>query len=527
MAATFIDNQFTTGTSNGTTVPVTMPPDVSTGDALTAILRFGDVDTFYDFYTSGAGSFAPPAGWTIVATAFVAGIFLTAYAKVADGSESGTTVNFSYGVGNGVAGTRHKYVAVVHQMSGVDSFNVPDSVSGVEGVWAQAGFSGSATAVITDFPGDALVLAAMSRATTTWTNATDREAETLDVSSEDGLGNNIKLDVSDVLDTSGASDRVLAFSGFCQGVAVGWNFTAPVLASHWEIRRVAQAGTSDEVDAVALSDDTPLPIDTTGDPGVGLEASRDDHVHAHEAAHIQHDTTWAAKGDLIAGTANDTAAVLPVGTNDWVLTADSGETTGMKWAAGGGGGGGIQYETDPQVGDWLYVETAEVETTGGPGLGTPLQSVHVKATDYDVTTDEGEYTGGGTILLEATDAEGVHSSSVTARANAVTADAVRAAVLQQSDVADSFKYAAVQAFRGGLYQYAFVGLTDLGLPNSEVAGMMFDTDGDYAFLLEDNTKSLVVYAWNGVDNYVPIMRLDGSGNLQIAGTLTENWDGTP
>jgi hypothetical protein len=47
----------------------------------------------------------------------------------------------------------------------------------------------------------------------------------------------------------------------------------------------------------------------------------------------------AAKGDLIVGTANDTAAVLTVGTNDFVLTAASGETTGLKWAAGGAGGG--------------------------------------------------------------------------------------------------------------------------------------------------------------------------------------------
>jgi hypothetical protein len=46
----------------------------------------------------------------------------------------------------------------------------------------------------------------------------------------------------------------------------------------------------------------------------------------------------AAKGDLIVGTANDTAAVLTAGTNDYVLTAASGEATGLKWAAAAGGG---------------------------------------------------------------------------------------------------------------------------------------------------------------------------------------------
>jgi hypothetical protein len=44
-----------------------------------------------------------------------------------------------------------------------------------------------------------------------------------------------------------------------------------------------------------------------------------------------------AKGDLIAATAADTPARLAVGANGTVLTADSAEATGLKWAAAGGG----------------------------------------------------------------------------------------------------------------------------------------------------------------------------------------------
>jgi hypothetical protein len=49
-------------------------------------------------------------------------------------------------------------------------------------------------------------------------------------------------------------------------------------------------------------------------------------------------TAIDAKGDLIAGTGADAFARLGVGSNGQVLTADSGETTGLKWATASSGG---------------------------------------------------------------------------------------------------------------------------------------------------------------------------------------------
>ena len=48
-----------------------------------------------------------------------------------------------------------------------------------------------------------------------------------------------------------------------------------------------------------------------------------------------------AKGDLMVGTAADTAARLAVGTDTYLLTADNSEVTGLKWAAPAAGGGKV------------------------------------------------------------------------------------------------------------------------------------------------------------------------------------------
>lgn len=53
-----------------------------------------------------------------------------------------------------------------------------------------------------------------------------------------------------------------------------------------------------------------------------------------------------AKGDIIAATAADTVARLAVGTNGQVLTAASGQATGLQWTTAAGVAAGTPYEVD-------------------------------------------------------------------------------------------------------------------------------------------------------------------------------------
>ena len=72
-----------------------------------------------------------------------------------------------------------------------------------------------------------------------------------------------------------------------------------------------------------------MAVNNLNTPGVGIQPSLID-----------------AKGDLLVGTADDAIDRLGVtGTTGAVLTADAGETTGLKWAAAGSVGGLVHIET--------------------------------------------------------------------------------------------------------------------------------------------------------------------------------------
>jgi len=105
-------------------------------------------------------------------------------------------------------------------------------------------------------------------------------------------------------------------------------------------------GTTSNLGAVQLSDSTSSTSTTLAATANAVKTTYDLANGAIPKALID------AKGDLIAGTAADTAGRLAVGTDYKILTADSTESTGMKW-----------------TGDWISYTPTWTASTTNPAIG--------------------------------------------------------------------------------------------------------------------------------------------------------------
>jgi len=93
----------------------------------------------------------------------------------------------------------------------------------------------------------------------------------------------------------------------------------------------------------------------------GIEASADvtDATNVNSAGAVMN-SDLDGKGELLVGDGSGDPSALAVGTNNYVLTADSNEATGVKWAAASGGISDVVSDTSPQLGGNLDVNGNDI-----------------------------------------------------------------------------------------------------------------------------------------------------------------------
>ena len=153
-----------------------------------------------------------------------------------------------------------------------------------------------------------------------------------------------------------------------------------------------------------------------------------------------------AKGDIIAATAADTVARLAVGANDTVLTADSSEATGLKWATAGG----LDPFLIPEVAG-SYVKRAQSGTASNntiiPITTTFYFPVFLPTASYDrISMRSGAYVGTATVRMGL-----YNASSTTGLPTTVVFDA---GTVSPSATDTNYEITISQSLTAGYYYMA-------------------------------------------------------------------------
>ena len=142
-------------------------------------------------------------------------------------------------------------------------------------------------------------------------------------------------------------------------------------ADHSKLNAIEASATADQTDAeiraaVEAATDSNVFTDADHTKLNAIEASADvtDATNVDAAGAVMN-TDLGTKGQILVGDGSGDPSALSVGTNNYVLVADSSEATGVKWATvpAGSGMSNLVEDTTPQLGGDLDINGQDIVTT--------------------------------------------------------------------------------------------------------------------------------------------------------------------